>query len=325
MLLVKAALLWSLPLWICVAPQLRADVTLRYKTDMKMADFLPRQAKDEAAKKIGDASFSLQMKDGKGVARNSRFISVVDFQKQEMTVMDPEHKTFATIPSADFMTKFASLMPQMPEDAKKALAAMKTNVESKQTGRTETISGVAAEEREVTLTLDIPLPAGSPQAALSMKMVMHIWTAKQEETLRVPAIQELTAYNLWGYSMMNPAGMSQKMLATMPGFGETFSRIVDEFGQHKAVMLRMSMSMYMPMSPEVLKKLSEQNPGGPAMDPAAPMFTMTQEVSELSSVPVDAAAFKIPGDYKTAGFEDVWKAVTSAPMAGAGSAPAQSH
>ena len=85
----------------------------------------------------------------------------------------------------------------MPEQARAMLASMKTNLESRSTGRTAAIQGIQAEEQEFVLTMDMPLPGGPATPSPFMKMVMQVWIAKPEETQRVPAlqeIQELTAH-----------------------------------------------------------------------------------------------------------------------------------
>lgn len=299
--------LWTIPLWSCLVPQVRADVTLRYKNNVNMPGFLPPQAREDAEKAILGQAFSLQMKDGKSLSQFGHTTAIVDFGKQEITLLDAEHKIYATVRFPEFEQNFASMMPQMSEAAKQALASIKTSFASRMTGRTDTILGVQAEERENVISIEMPMPAGSPQAGFGMKLIMQIWTPKPEETLRVPAIRELTGYNLWANSVMNPAGMSRRMMSGLPGFGDSFGKITDELARNKAVMLRMSMSVYLPMSPELRKTLAEQSPSGPAIDPNAPIFQMTQEVTELSSGPVDAANFVIPEDYHTAPFEDLWQ------------------
>ena len=44
-----------------------------------------------------------------------------------------------------------------------------------------------------------------------MRMVMHMWTAKQSEVMKNPAIRELAGYNLYSYAVMNPVGMMDKV------------------------------------------------------------------------------------------------------------------
>jgi hypothetical protein len=80
------------------------------------------------------------------------------------------------------------------------------------TGKTAEIQGGQADKREVTVTMDLPMPAEMNQTGLSLKLAMHIWTPKKEEVLRVPAIRELTGYQNWQRYVMNPAGMLEKLV-----------------------------------------------------------------------------------------------------------------
>jgi len=200
----------------------------------------------------------------------------------------------------------------MPDEAKKAMSAIKTSFASKVTGRTETINGVPAEEREVVMTMEMPGNVGS------MRMVMQMWMAQSSASLTNPAIRELMGYNLWAYSFMNPAGMLDKIGKRMPGFTDGMKSVVDEFAKAKAVILRNHILTYVPMPPAALEQMAKMNPGGPAPDPNAPMMDMNQEVAELSSATLDAKLFEIPSDYKAVPAADLVKGMFQAQMAAAG-------
>lgn len=291
----------AIPLWICAAAApLRADVTVRYRTDMKMN--LPVPAKEQAEKDMRDTmarfgNLTLRMKNGKALSVIGSFNSIIDYNTQQVTLFDNEHKTFSTFPLSQFADKVSAAMPQMPEEAKKAMEGIKATVNSQKSGRTDTIQGIQAEENEVTIVIEIPMPARATasMSGMTMKMVMHMWSPKSEETLRNQAVRELTGYNLYANALMNPAGMIQKMLGAMGGKDNSFASLFAELSRKKTMMLRMVIETYMQMPSEVTKMMAEH---GAPIDVSAPMFSMTQEAVEVSSAPVDESVFQVPADFQ---------------------------
>jgi hypothetical protein len=314
--------LCTLPLWICAAAPLFADVSIRYQTDIKLAPFLPPQAKEQIQKQMenGAGNYVMYMKDGKGLATMGSWTSIVDFPKQQMVVMNTAEHTVCTLPVAALAEQMVAIMPKVPDEAKKAMAAMKVTFDTKKTGRTDTIQGIQAEEREMTMSLELPMPGRDPQAAMTMKMVMQIWTAKAEEGLRNQAIRELMGYNLYANYFMNPASMLQGMTANMPRMGEALKSMTDELSKGHAVMLRSRTAMYMQMPPEVQQKMAAQ--GGAQMDFNAPLTETTQEAVEVSSNKVSESLFQIPADYKTTAADDVLKSILKSQM---GTMPVAGH
>jgi len=295
-----APIVLALAFW--TSPGLRADVTIRYQSEFKTSAALgPAMEPFMKAMQAGSATTVL-MRGNQAYTKAGNRIQIFDLVKREMTLIDPAHKTFATFPVSQFADKMADAVPQAkPEQmqaAQQAMASIKTNLDSKLTGNSAEIQGVQAEEREVTLTMDIPTPSGMNQPALNMKLVMHIWTPKKEEVLRVPAIRELTAYQALQKYIVNPAGMLDKMFGKMPGMSSTMGPMFDEINKIPSVILRMHMELYMPFLAAAAKQMAD----GPM---PGPMMEMNQEVAELSSAPVDASLFEIPKDYAAVPADDM--------------------
>jgi hypothetical protein len=195
----KFQTLIGLALASCVAPGLRADATIRYQSNLKPAAGLP-PAMVQAVKVAHyiPSSTLICMKGHEAYSASDDRIAIIDFVKQELTLIDASHKTFSTFPVSEFAGKLAAAMPAGQMDgAQGALASIKTKVDSKMTGRTETIQDVRAEEREITISMEMPIAANLSQTGPSTKLVIQIWTAQQGEAMRVPAIRELTGFNLW--------------------------------------------------------------------------------------------------------------------------------
>lgn len=292
---------------------LQADVTLRYKTDIKMNPSLPPMITEQATKGMLNGSLptdtSMQFKGGKGYTSAGVTTSIVDFTKQEVTLLDKDGKRFATLPAKDLADQMIAAMPQIPDAAKAAMASMKSHLNSKVTGTTATIAGIESEERQLEITIDAPAMPNVPEGPM-MRMVIHVWTAKAGETMKSAAVRELAGYNLYGYATMNPIGMMQKMFQTMPGFGDAFTGLVKELQTNATpVMTRMQVEMYMPMIAAMMK----QNPQAASMfggfDGTSPLMTMTQDVTELSSAPVPDSVFQVPEGYQSAPAADILKAM----------------
>lgn len=298
-----------------LAISLHADVTLRYKTDVKMNPNLPAMIAQQATQGMMNGAMptdiSMQLKGGKGYTAAGITTAIVDFTKQEITLLDKDGKRYATVGVNDFADQMIAAMPAMPDQAKAMMAAMKSHFTAKSTGTTATIAGVESEERILDISVDGPAMPNMPEGPL-MRMVMHVWTAKQGEVMKNPAIRELAGYNLYSYAVMNPVGMMEKMFQQMPGMGDAFTGMVKELksGGTPAVM-RMQMEMYVPMIAAIMK----QNPQTAAMfggfDGDSPLMTMTQDVAELSSAAVPDSAFQIPEGYKSAPAVDVIKTMFS--------------
>lgn len=290
-----------LALALSAAPRLGADVTIRYQSQITPSAALqPIMEKAMKSMQTGSET-SIRMKGNKAYTTSGNWIEIFDFVKQEVTLVDPAHKTFAAFPISQFADKLAGAMPQAPPEqtqaAQAAMASIKTHVDSKMTGRTAEIQGVQAEERELTLTIEIPVPAEMNQTGFGTKLVMHIWTAKKEEALRVPAIRELTGYQNWQRYVMNPAGMLDKMFGKMPGMANVMGPMFDDMYMNPSVILRMHIDMYMPILAALAKQMPATGPTIPAIDPDAPVMQINQEVAELSSASVDASLLEIPADY----------------------------
>ena len=192
---------------------------------------------------------------------------------------------------------------------------MKTNVESHSTGRTATIQGIEAEEREFVLTLDLPMPGVPTTGGPLLKMIMQVWSPKPEEVQRVEALEELKTYMASAASAMNPAEMVKQLGAIIPGFGDSLSGMISDMTKDGAMTLRTHMEIMMPLLATMARQMPRQagQAPPPEVDPNAPLMQMTQELVELSSNPVDEAIFHVPADYQSVPLEEILKGAASIP------------
>jgi hypothetical protein len=291
-----------------------ADVTLRYKTEVKMNPALPAQMTEQASKAMGAAlptDTGYQWKDGKGLASFGKLRSIVDVPKGQITLIDPEQKRIVTSTFAEMMDSMGTAMAQIPPEAKAAMAAMKVSSESKATGRTEAIRGMQAEERELTMSIEGPGIPNMPPGPM-MKMSLQFWTAAPTEVLRVPALRELAGYNMWSIATMNPAGSMEKMFQAMPGMADGMGKFIKDMQGLNAVVLRSRVLLWMPSMAAAMKQMT-----GKEFDASVPFMEMNQEVSELSDAPIAASVFAAPEGYKTVPLAELVKEMMPKPQ-GAG-------
>lgn len=285
---------------ITASPALRADATIRYSSQMKFAAFLPPEITEQVMHGSGAQSSdqTIQMKGNKAYSKSGNLTCITDFNTQELTFIDPGRKQIATVPAKQFTDSLAIAMPDLKTDERKAFESAKVTSSSRITGRTEVILGVQAEEREIVLSIEIPLPEGMEQSGPAMKYVMRIWTPKPEEILRVPPLRELTGYGLWTNYFINPLQGIQKIFGGM-GLGQDFLKPLEELSQNNSMFLKMHTELYVPLMAQLgasLVKAGKPLPAG--FDANSPFFEMNQEARELSAAPIDESIFRLPADYQ---------------------------
>ena len=201
----------------------------------------------------------------KGYASSGAGISIVDFVKKEITVIDPARKRFATVAEDRWTEELTNAIPKAQPEAQPGMQSMKSSIDSKVTGRTGEVLGVQVEEREVSVTIDGPSMPDVPAGPM-MRIVIHFWVSKPGEAIRVQAIREVVGYSLWNYATLNPGAAAQKMFQQMPGFGDGFGKLMKELQSNHNVILRMHLEIFMPWMAAMLEK---QNPWGrPGWEPA---------------------------------------------------------
>jgi hypothetical protein len=291
-----------------VAP---ADVTLRYSLDIKASPIMPPQALE--ALKSQMQGYTIYLKGSKALVRIMSFTTISDFDGAMITLLDPKGNRFATVSSAEYMSAVGSLA-QAPPEARKVLDAMKFDVSTRATGRSEVVHGIQAEERELVFTIHMALPqfAEGP-----LRMVYLMWAPRSDEVVRNRALQELSFYTDRAYAGMNPADMMQKAFGQIPGMAEKLRSVMQESRNMRAI-LRMRGAFYMPGMAAILEKLRQSGrPVPEGVDPNAPMMEFMMDLLEMSTAEISDSVFRIPDDYTPAPFEEVMKSVMPARPAAA--------
>lgn len=310
---------------------LNADATIRYKRDIKLsATSLPIPG---AQQMFGSQKSSfpplvvIQIKGDKAYSNAGLGSSLLDFTKQQITVINATDKLFATVYVKDFIGAAIPSMPPVAPAVQKFLASMKSNFAITKTGRTDVILGIQVEESELTISIewqvptDVPLPPGMFQPGENvtfMKMVTQIWTAAPGEVLRLPALAELAAHTSSTGQLMLPAAAMQQSFANFPGFGYSWAAMMDEFSKHSTPMLKSHSATYMPMMARLMQQLRKaqgQPPPTAGLDPDAPFMETNIEVLDISDAAIDDSAFEVPTDYHSTTLPEVLKSLMPASAA----------
>ena len=313
----------SVLLAVLVPPALRADVTARYTYEVKVASPLLAQAQQTIR-----LAHVIRVKGNRAYWLQGSVARIVDLSTGEVTLVDPESQSFATLPVKQYVEMFESAFKALRNSPAnvKVPASVKVRSEFRVTDRTEVIQGVQTQEREFTVYQEMPPPGGAG-AGTSSRMLMRFWVAKPEEILRVPGLRELAGFDLWRSYFMNPKGM-------FLGGSRDLEAAFEPLDRDKPLALREYIATYLPSIAEGIERawkegtaewkeewkewVAEERKRSAKLagdfDPNAPISEVTVELTELSSTPVDDAVFRVPEGYKAASADDLMRKLVRPPV-----------
>jgi hypothetical protein len=302
-----------------------ADVTLRQTSTVKLPSFIPPEFQAQMRDQLQDsmpAETLLQIRGDKAYASYGPLAAIADYGRNEVTLLDPKGKRFASVPLAEFGDRFAAaLKAAVSRAAGQPLAQnLHFDVATKKTGQVGPIQGIQAEESLTEITIEMPpmtqAPGGLPgEAALSsMRLEMRSWVAQAAEIRRVPALKELADYTGRSMRALDPSEFLTKALAALPGFGEQLGETLGKLAKTTGgLTLKVSTAVYMPAISQLLQLAAGGAPAG--FDPDGPIAEALTEVAEISTGTVPDSAFAVPSDYQPAPFEEVVRASIQTPVA----------
>jgi hypothetical protein len=285
-----------------------ADVTIRYTSSYKTAFSLAAGQIPEASLAALNRPSEIRIKGNKAYQVLGKFVSITDLTTNEVTFIDAEGMRFGTTQANQIAGLVAKALPQMPPQAKSFADMVKTEVQSRKTGRMEKIHGLDAEETEVTVNININMPnlPNTPGSGPTMKVVMQVWRASQDEIAHNPALTEFVKYSNLTASSMDPLAALRQLPGPMQGLSESFRPVFEEMSRDQALLLRTHMEASSPMMSVLMPQ------GAPGIDPNAPLMSSDQEIAELSADPVDESIFGVPMGYKKVEIEEIFKDQVSA-------------
>src|ERR1041385_3164983 len=112
-LLTTSLLVWAVP-------GLYADVTIRFRNEMVFGAVMPAPIAEKSKNGTESglpATTAIYRKGSNAYIQSGKFACLMDFAKQEVTVIDGEHKTFATVPMKDYRERLAAALAALaPKD-----------------------------------------------------------------------------------------------------------------------------------------------------------------------------------------------------------------
>lgn len=302
-----------------------ADVTLRQASTVRLPSFIPPEFQEQMRDQLRGgmpAETLLRIRGDKAYASYGPLAAIADYGSNEVTLLDPKGKRFASVPLAEFGDRFAAaLKATVSRGAGQPLAQnLHFDVVTKKTGKVGLIQGIQAEESLTEITIEMPLMTQAPgalpgEAGLStMRLEMRSWVAQAVEIRRVPALKELAEYTGRSMRALDPSEFLTKALAALPGFGEQLGDTLGKLAKSNGgLTLKVSTAVYMPAISQLLQLGAGGAPAG--FDPDGPIAEALTDVAEISTAAVPESAFTVPSGYQAAPFEEVVQATIQTPVA----------
>jgi hypothetical protein len=287
-------------------PLLLADVTVRYESSLKWGVPLPAGTSLPTNLANFAGPSVIRIKGDRARAEMGKFISIVDLATNQITFIEPEKMTFATGTLEDLAKATAYAMPELPStppQAQNLAVLFNTDVSSRKTGRAETIHGIAAEETETVFS--IKMNRNSVPNGPALSLTMQAWRARNDDGA---ALRELSRY----YAMQSghTRDFLSDMTARSQAIGQFMGGMVDALQEltKDGPILRLHVEASSPMLAAVALQLKEQGQTLPLdFDPNTPLFSLNQDLVELSTEPLDELIFQVPSEYRKVELEEIVK------------------
>jgi hypothetical protein len=308
-------LLWS------AAP---ADVTLRQTSTIKLPSFIPPEFQAQMREQLHHSmppETLLRIRGDKTYASYGPLAAIADYARNEVTLLDPKGKRYATVPLADFGDRLAAaLKATVSRGGAQPLGQnLHFDVATKKTGQVGLIQGIQSEESLTEITMQMaPLtqgPVGPVDAGLStLRVEMRSWVAQAAEIRRQPALRELADYTERSMRAINPDDFFNKALSAVPGFAEQLGATIYNLAKSNGgFTLKVSTAVYMPAITQLLQLAAGGPP--PGFDPDGPIAEVLTDVAKISTDAVPDNVFTVPSGYQQAPFEEVVQAAIQTSVA----------
>ena len=293
---------------------LPADVTLRYTTELTPNPALPAAFTQALTPRLESLSRgkTVLLKGGLLYSKSGLSTTIVDSAREEITVLDPAHRHYATLAFSQYADEIARGLQQPAAGAQSALSAMKMTSDARPTGRVAEIAGIQAEEHEFVMSLSGPVGPNASAGPI-MRVVMQAWMATPEALARNPALREFADSATRKFSTEDMRGVFGKILSQFPGLAEGLSSHLAEVAAVQSVTLRTHVEIFMPM----LAVLAARTPGAAnpfgGMDPNSALLSTNDELAEISAAPIADSAFRIPEGYTAVPLAEIMSSMRPQP------------
>jgi hypothetical protein len=274
----------------------RADLTIHYKTSYQLAPGLPASMtgvmKQQLAGSLPDET-TVQIQGERVVTHLGGLICIVDYGKQQITLLHPGTKRYATASTSEFGKQAGSLIS--PE-ARQAMDAVKVDVKGVKSGQTALVHNVPVEENVVTMTMEGATPGGP--AGVQVRMEMHHWMATAEALERFPELKQWNVQKWNSAGGFNAADLVSGSFTPGPAADKLRAAMQDLMKENSGLALKSETRMFMPPMMQILQAQGIAIGEGP-------MISTVMEMDRFTAEPVPASAFEVPAGYQPAPLADL--------------------
>ncbi len=311
-----------LGLFLLLGFSCRADLTLRYTTEVMIGGTLPAAVatamKQQMAVNVPKERV-IRIKGDKTLSDIGTLTAVIDNSAAEITLIDSAIKKYARLSMADFAAALQSNIPAMPAAAQQLIQNMKFDVHTSVTGQVGMVSGIRADEHLTTMTMSMDLPGLPASPAPTMRMETHTWLASPDDLNRIPALRQYAVYAQRALSMVNSADALKEVFNQVPGFGDIMRKAMEEVtGNAGSLTVKTVEKVYIPLMAQLTQ--NQADPNSPVI-PDSPIIEMRTDLTTISSDAIDDSVFDVPADYEVVSVAEIVKALMPATPASTVAAP----
>jgi hypothetical protein len=290
-----------------LASGLHADVTVRYRTEMKGSLQAMMQQASPQVSSLMPQETKLLIKGSKSYNQFGGTFAISDSSTKEFIVLDQVNKKYAVTTPEEYFRSIKTEMPAMPPMVTQMLATLQTKVDSKLTGQTETIKGIESAEREITISVEGPAMPNMPPGPM-IRLVIHIWSATPAAIEKSAALRELVAFNQNAAAgLSSNAGMKQ-LFDMVPGITDKLGPVLQEMSKPGNVMTRVHCEMFMPALAAMMKQMPAGSSPVGEIDPKGSLMNVNVEIAELSTDAIPDSQFQPPAEYQKQPIDEFMKA-----------------
>jgi TonB family protein len=283
-----------LTLFLVLGVCCRADLTLRYTVETKIGSGAPSALAKTLEQQMAATppqGRSIRIKGDKTLSKVGALMAIIDNSTSAITLLNAATKQYAQVSSAEVIDGLRASLPAAPAAL---LKNMKFDVQTSKTGQFAMFSGMRAEEHLMAITVSMDVP-GTPEGPL-IRMETHTWLANPDELNRIPALRQYAVTAQRAMNVGAAGDAMEKLFEQLPGVAEKMRVLTDEAASNAgSLAMKIQAALYIPKA-----------------DPNAPMLTMTTDLAEISSDPIDDSVFAVPPDFQLAAPAELVKALTPA-------------
>lgn len=140
---------------------------------------------------------------------------------------------------------------------------------------------------------------------------MQFWQAGADDVAKTPGLSEYARHNTAANGLNDYSSLVRSASTALPGMDQVMGKFLDtlkDLQSQPGVTLKTHMEATSPMLAAMAPLLRAQGQSLPqGLDPNAPLFSMTYEIVEVSTAPIDDSVFRVPDGYSKVEFEEILK------------------